>query len=192
MKSKLDWDLFSGKGTLKNFAYNINNEVFRRHHDEIKAYLADFGLKGGSNGCLSRIKRFIQFLDAKKKAQVKLFDDNLAQFKGLVKENNITELRLGWAVDKINDLKSIENGLDKKPEDLTPKKIRSSIKKTDFTRLDKDCPEVYDKLSDAATQISTAGSKWAALGLYTLRNCLVCWAKSTSNSRNIARTATPS
>ena len=85
LKSKLDWDLFSGKGTLKNFAYNINNEVFRRHHDEIKAYLADFGLKGGSNGCLSRIKRFIQFLDAKKKAQVKLFDDNLAQFKGIVK-----------------------------------------------------------------------------------------------------------
>lgn len=163
LKSKLDWDLFSGKGTLKNFAYNINNEVFRRHHDEIKAYLADFGLKGGSNGCLSRIKRFIQFLDAKKKAQVKLFDDNLGRFKAIVTANHITELRLGWAVDKINGLKSIEDKLDKKPEDLTPEKIRKSICKADFTRLDNDCPEVYDKLSDAATQISTAGSKWAAL-----------------------------
>lgn len=163
LKSKLDWDLFSGKGTLKNFAYNINNEVFRRHHDEIKAYLADFGLKGGSNGCLSRIKRFIQFLDAKKKAQVKLFDDNLGRFKAIVTANHITELKHGWVVEKIIGLKSIEDKLDKKAEDIDAEKIKKAIKKSDSDRLDKDCPEVYDKLSDAATQISTAGSKWAAL-----------------------------
>ena len=163
LKSKLDWDLFSGKGTLKNFAYNINNEVFRRHHDEIKEYLSDFGLKDGSNGKLSRIKRFIQFLDAKKKAQVKLFDDNLGKFKAVVTENHITELKSGWAVEKIIGLKSIEDEFTKKPEELDAKKIRNSIKKADFTRLDNDCPDVYEELSAAAIKISKASRKWAAL-----------------------------
>lgn len=172
IKRRLDndkkWDLFDGNGILQKFAKNINSELFRQKHDEVREYLLDVGVK--APGKKSRVNRFLQLLSDLRNEQKRLFEEAHENFVTAVNSvpgfNRDTDLKKGWMIGKFLGWENVEDDFkkifgDKKTvADITVGNLEKSVIKGSQEKFSS---SVHDELCKCALGMVEANTSWKSL-----------------------------